>query len=307
MRRFLSCWSLIACGWIASVPCLAGTYASTQLCWQSDGTQNIFGYCSGTWDPATTSDSGTWVTPNAGTYDQTFIGSASATATPDMWKVALDISLYYYRRDMFIMTEDCQPFGGDCIAGTGVASAETDDTITVGGGTGVYSLSYIFSLDGTLNSSDSSALFPYFCTSLFIPAGQGIASYYCLYPGDSVANTFTLTYADLPFGGPVESVLNINAYIQATPMYIADEGTIGSDVVTADAHVNFGSTVHLDSVLITDSNGNPIPGVTISSASGYQYPLDPRNVVPEPGCLAPLGLLALAGLRRRVDRRHRRT
>ena len=57
--------------------------------------------------------------------------------------------------------------------------------------------------------------------------------------------------------------------------------------------IDFAHTATLTNVYITDEFGNPISGVSISSDSGFSYPLDPRNSgpapVPEPGTLLLLG------------------
>ena len=62
------------------------------------------------------------------------------------------------------------------------------------------------------------------------------------------------------------------------------------------ASADFGNTIALSEILITDAAGSPIPGTTIGAESGTQYPLSPLNgapaQTPEP---ASLGLVA-AGL-----------
>jgi hypothetical protein len=83
----------------------------------------------------------------------------------------------------------------------------------------------------------------------------------------------------------------------------ADVATSGGVTRTGYASVDFGSTFHLSDLLVLDDNGNPISGVTIDSASGYDYPLDALNQTntPEPssGGLLVLGALALWGYRTR--------
>lgn len=62
---------------------------------------------------------------------------------------------------------------------------------------------------------------------------------------------------------------------------------------TGTANADFGSTIALSEILITDADGNPIPGATITAESGNQYPLSPLNdapsQVPEPASLGLVG------------------
>jgi hypothetical protein len=185
-----------------------------------------------------------------------------------------------------------------CVATTAAATAQLTDTLTVNdtGGPGVYSLSYIFSLDGTLDSSDESLFQPSFCTSIFLPQGVGTETSYCLSPGQTVPSSFTLTYADLPFGQPIDPTLLISAYGLIYPIDPDQVGGPDDTIINGNMNVDFGSTVTLTDLLVTDANGNPIPDVTLSSADGYTYPVDPSNslATPEPAWLAPIGLLGLA-------------
>ena len=89
-----------------------------------------------------------------------------------------------------------------------------------------------------------------------------------------------------------------------------------SAVQTTTAVANFLDTATLTEVLVFDADGNPIPGVTISAASGTAYPLagagppsppppPPGPVaVPEPPALAlislGLGMISCDAWRRRV-------
>jgi hypothetical protein len=80
---------------------------------------------------------------------------------------------------------------------------------------------------------------------------------------------------------------------------------LGDVLIDGSALVDYGSTIHLQSLLITDANGDPIPGITVHSSEGYTYALDPRNLVsavPGPSTLAlmALGLVAF-GLQRRSE------
>jgi hypothetical protein len=271
---------------VHAIPSSATTFASTQLCWRSDGSNNLFQYCSNSSGNPDTAMTLTKVTPNPDgvSPDQIFNGSAYAFASPDTWKFSLSLGTNDYRRDMYIWSEHYGPGDNTVVATTGAAWANSTDEITVTGGTGVYSLNYIFSVDGTLSSSDPSLFSPQFCASLFMPQGVGTATSYCLNFGDSSPTTFDLNYANLPFGGPIDPSLFIGTFGLIFPIYSADVASIGSNRFSGNLDAEFGSTVHLQSLLVTDANGKPIPGVTVSSQSGFNYPLDPSNVanVPEP-------------------------
>lgn len=275
----------------------ADIYTSTQMCWAASGNPDTdFNACTG-------GSSITQVTanPDGTSPNQVFSATALSVATPDTWHVAMTLSVQNYRRDMYLWTES---ENGASVPTTVAATVSTTDSVTVTGGTGVYSLHYIFSVDGSLASTDPSLLSASFGASLYIPNGTsaGAASFYGISAGQDVPTTFTLSYDDLPFGGPITPTLYIGAYGLVQPIYAADAADLGAQTITGDASVQFGNTVHLTSVLITDAAGNAIPGLSLESASGYTYPLDPLNTapVPEPASLVMLlGGLGLLGLRQR--------
>ena len=261
---------LLFAGVLAGVPCKASTFGFTQLCWQDPATQSLTDNLDGSATADCTSTGSANVVTSGPHGDQTFVGSASAVATPGVWKVSADISLTNYMRDMY----QCSTTSSStCTWPTqAVAGAEMSDSITVNdnGGPGVYSLSYIFSLDGTLTASDQSDFSANFCASVFIPEGVATSTSYCLAPGQTVPDAFTLTYSDLQFGAPVTPTITVEALGVVFGLDPILVGTADDTILNADVNVDFASTVELTSVLITDANGTPIPGVTISSGEGYR-------------------------------------
>lgn len=283
---------LFACFVWTPNSCVAGTIASTQLCWKGDGSPSLFQFCS----QANVSQSFGVVTPNPGFPDQLFDASATASGVTGTWSVGLALDVADYRRDMYVWS---QQNGGINIATTGSAGIRTSDTLTVNGGTGFYSLSYIFSVDGEISTTDASLFSPSFCLSLLIPEGVGTLPVSCNSESQSIHSTTTLTYTNLAFGAPIDPTIDIQATGLITPIFTEDIPAIGDSTLTGGLGVNFDNSVHLVSILVTDENGNPIRGVSITSQEGVEYPLDPRNsAVPEPAWLSPLGLLTLVVLRR---------
>jgi hypothetical protein len=119
----------------------------------------------------------------------------------------------------------------------------------------------------------------------------------------------TLTYGSLTFGAPITPTLQMNILTSLDPLMpeevdepLPDGTTKGNVLVDGSSLVDYGATIHLQSLLITDASGNPIPGITVKG--GYTYPVDPRNlagVVPVPSTLALMAFgLAAFGLRRPI-------
>src|SRR5215469_5429404 len=187
---------------------------------------------------------------------------------PQQFDLATSIDLSNYRHDMYVWGPNGSPGNGYAITTPGASSVRLNDGITVKGGTGVYSLSYLFSVDGKLTDSDPT-FDAGFCASLSIPTGKGTVTGFCDTVNQPFRSTFTLTYADLPFGGPVDPTLYLVAYVLPPIIYPADVGTLGATTFGGSASANFGSTITLESLLVTDSNGKPIPGVKITSTGGY--------------------------------------
>jgi hypothetical protein len=277
-----------------ALPSDVGSYVYTQLCWGASGVQATgFDACGGSFSdvPPVTSSVIDRVIPNpdGASPDQVFRGTANATASYDTWRVATTLDLTNYRRDNYIWTPNSD--GSVSAATTGVASAVTRDSITVSGGTGVYSLKYILSVEGVL-ATNSPLLGSSFCVSVNMPQGVGVVTGFCANAGDTVPGVVELSISNLSFETAIEPTLTIAAYQFMQPLYAIELPELGAQTVSVSGLVNFGSTVRLTSMLVTDADGNAIPGLSISSASGFAYPLDPANAVPEPAT----ALLFLGGL-----------
>lgn len=236
------------------------------------------------------------VTTPSPSGDEVFVGSTFASATPAAWKVSVNASLTNYLRDMYQYSTNSV----GSVLTTAAAIAEFSDTVNVSaaGGPGVYSLSYIFSLDGTVMASDESDFYAELCVSLNLPQGSGTITSYCVQPGQTIPPSFMLTYSGLSFGTQITPTIKIEAHGGVNPLFPNQVGTAADTIVNASVDVDFASTVTLTSVLVTDSQGNAIPDVTFSSQSGAIYPLDSRNTVPEPTFLTPVGLIIFAVIRR---------
>jgi hypothetical protein len=272
-----------------TVPCHASLIVYAGNCWKSDGTANFLGTqdCSIVSGSSTASTSQTITTPNPGNPNQLYVGSASVTASTDAWHLDALAALTDYLQTMYQYTTIS---GVPFVANAADARAVLTDGITVSGGTGVYSLSYVFSLDGTVTSSGDPDLTTSFCANLNLPQGQGIGQLTdtCVQAGQGVPPTFMLTYSGLAFGTTIDPTLLLDAAV-----YTPNQSPSGSALINGSASAHFGDTVTLTDFLITDSNGNPIPGITLTSQDGYSYPLDAANAVPEPSMLI---LLVVGGV-----------
>ncbi|WP_157271812.1 PEP-CTERM sorting domain-containing protein [Azohydromonas aeria] len=249
---------------------------------------------------------------NPGDADQRFTGLTTVSATLDTWKMTMSLSVQDYARGNYVWIPDVDQNGDpySYVTTTATATVTLTDQVTVTGGTGAYSLSYVLGLDGLLSATHQGLLSLSFCAQLGLPQGIGTFTSTCFAPGQVLPETVTLTYAELPFGGPVDPTLYISLYGLLAPLYEDQVADQGSDLVTASIEGAFGHTVKLLQIVATDSGGNPIPGLSLQSANNYQYPTDPNNLalvaaaVPEPGTLALLlpGVVGLVGARRRATR-----
>lgn len=298
MRRFL----LLMAGFLLFVaPAHADMYSLVNVCAQSYPTETgAVLNCMRSDAAGTTSIDNSVTYDTSVTYGDTdpqfagnFSGFGSVTMTPDTFRFIGSVDLQDYARKNRVNIDD--PF---VLQGMSLALGSISDSIIVGGGSGVYTLNYVLSVDGTFSSDPD--FFGFFCGDLIIPQGQaGTTSGFCAGGG---AQSITLSFGNLQFGAPVTPTLQMNILTSLNELLPDEVAALGDTLVTGSSLVDYGSTVRLQNLLITDASGKPVSGVTIQSASGYTYDLDPRNTasVPEPSTSVSvmLGLAALFVFRR---------
>jgi hypothetical protein len=281
---------------VVAVPGRSSIATQAGYCWESDGnpdfTQTIADDCSLV-NGTTSASDGTTNLPTG------FTSSETATASSNTWHLYATAQLTNYASSLFQYSEVPNGSGGFVPFSTdqGLAQATLTDGIDVTGGVGKYSISFIFSLNGTINNGGNPAFGSEFSANVSLSQGNpGIAqvSYcetiYC--DGSTIPSTFTLTYSNLTYG----ELSDLSLTFAALGYVIPGSSGLLNGGFTSD----FADTVQLTEVLVTDSNGNPVPDITLTSQDGYNYPLAPANAVPEPFMLIPLALGgALIALRRR--------
>ena len=278
----------------SSITTLAG------YCWESDGNsdfnQTIASDCN--LNNGTTSASNGTVNNPTG-----FTSSEAATASANTWHLDGSATLTNYPSSLFQYSYVPNGSGGFIPFVTNLSDAEATvtDGITAFGAQGNYTINFVFSLDGSL-SATGPAFGSAFAADLTLAGGTPTLPQvlFCQQvsctDGSVIPSTFTLTYSNLTFG-----VLNDLSLAFSASSYV--NPGVASGLLTGGGSANFADTVQLNEILVTDANGNPIPGITLTSQDGYSYPLAPANT-PEPFMLLPLtAAAALIVLRRRMNKR----
>lgn len=136
-----------------------------------------------------------------------------------------------------------------------------------------------------LTFTDGSLTSPAFVEFVFSEAMVYSKWFYCQAPTAYAANQFVpLTlYLDTFTTAPQSITLG-------TPFSFGMSGDASCDANTFDSLGGEPSAgLVLDGIIVLNGNGLPIRGISLTSESGTRYPLDPRNVVPEPASLLLLG------------------
>ncbi len=182
-----------------------------------------------------------------------------------------------------------------------ISAYQADVFTLLGDVPSIYNLTLVLSLDGNFTSTH-----PWFqsyagiradtCGAPFEEGVQcfGFDEVDFISTSTSVPTSIALTMSGIS-GSSFWSQLNFYA-ASVIPGWSAEQGLLNpSFTVSGSSSAQFGATLRIVSMLITEANGNPVRNLALSSASGLAYPLDPANTsdVPEPGSSA---LIALGGL-----------
>jgi hypothetical protein len=183
-------------------------------------------------------------------------------------------------------------------AGSGVGSLFLDaDAVESGLGGPSYGYAYGI-MNDVLTFSDGSLTGPAFVEFTFGVQTSGSNS--CIYQSlDATAGNQAVPSSLLSYDQSVVSTFT------TTPQAVTFGSPFTFDM-SADLSCSSGSIflgLGLEDVLVLNANGNPILGISLTSGSGTNYPLDSRNITPEPASLSLLatGILGIfAAIRRKI-------
>ena len=203
------------------------------------------------------------------TQTMTFNGTSSGSATYGQLHCAASgtVTNTYYNASNPTFIDPAvgpnNPAGSpDGFASTSISSFT--DTLQYGGALQAgYQALYIFHVDGTNNGFNPQAALQ------VTIAGNSPEDFFATQSGFNSDDFATMEYA-INGQSPQSITVQLDARFQLGTQNVADGSTLSGDA-------NFSDTATLAGIEIVDANGNPVSGVTVTTASGTPY-----DVVPEP-------------------------
>lgn len=205
----------------------------------------------------------TTCTDTGSTFASCNVGNAGAGAS---------VNYYPYNR---VRELSLGAFAGGPSQAYGLASGSINDLLTFTDGSLTGSAFVEFTFDVQTSGSNSCIY-----QSLDATAGnQAVPLSSLSYDGSGTA-TFTTTPQTVTFGSPF--AFGMSGDLSCS---------LGSLFLNLD----------LEDILVLNANDNPILGISLTSSSGANYPLDSRNITPEPASLSLLatGILGIFAVVRR--------
>ena len=201
--------------------------------------------------------------------------TASGTVTNTYYNAANPI---YYNSSSNMVNPNGSPDG---LASLGFA--DFSDVLQYGGILQAgYQAKYVFHVDGTNSGYGTLA-------DLSVQIGGGSTESF--FDGDTGPFATDWVTQDYPVNGQTPQTVNV----QFSDQFVVNTADV-ADGSTESGSSDFSDTVTLAAIDITDAAGDPVSGVTVTSASGTSYP------VPEPTTLGLAAAAATVFLGRR--RRH---
>ena len=220
----------------------------------------------------------------------TYSGMASASSDGfDKVKLFATVNLQDYKSGSYV---EETPGGGIPFAASVFATYQ--DHVTVSGPSPLGVMQLTFGISGNLVWDGIAAQLCY-----GFAVGGPLQGGSC-WTEQTLPSTITLKSEVFELNTPQEMNFQFSAVV-----FVADQGY--PDLYSASATADLANTITLADMLVLAEDGQPIPGITVSSSGGFAYPLSPDNqvpAIPEPtiASLLATGGLLLAALRRRWRR-----